>query len=174
MPVLIIAIRLLKLTQTIAQTINFSDEIHLKNLIIEWNEFHAKNIYGILLPFVIEICGNLCCFENFILIISSLETQHVQNDYHKKYIEIFFNYLANCIVHVPQVIFPEVCSGLTEKESLVSPISTLKAETFNLSSDKQRLINNFCPLLVFKNHQISLLSHEIILKYVISSTIFQI
>jgi hypothetical protein len=38
-----------------------------KNLLDEWNEFHVKNIFGILIPFYLEFCGKysfiIYCFD---------------------------------------------------------------------------------------------------------------
>lgn len=67
LPLLIFATKAFKLVQIVCEKFmqiikSGASERYPMNLLEEWKEFHAKNLFGILIPLYIEICGKLRCF----------------------------------------------------------------------------------------------------------------
>jgi len=73
LPSIIFAAKSLNLVQVISETFDkinqTTDNIdkYPQNLLDEWNEFHAKNIFGILIPYYIEVCGKFV--DNYLNLI---------------------------------------------------------------------------------------------------------
>jgi len=76
------------------------------------------------------------------------------------------NYFANSLKILPNSVIPELFSNLPKKDSLpVQPLADNKTyELLYLPEDKEKCLNNFCPLVVNKYQPIAITSHSLTLK----------